>query len=44
MDDFYMPEFKCLKTVFIFNFLIIEACALKNLLLYYTGKRGLHES
>ena len=39
-----MTEFKSLKAVFIFNFLIVEACALNNLLFYYTGKRGLHES
>ena len=40
MDDFkyHMTEFKCLKAVFILNFLklITEPCALNNLLCYYT--------
>ena len=39
-----MTQFKCLKAVFIFNFFKIEACALNNLLCYYTEKRCLHES
>ena len=31
-----MTEFKCLKVVFMFNFLIMKACAPNNLLCYFT--------